>query len=403
MLTIAGKKIILGVTGSIAAYKSCELIRSLIKEDVSVQVIMTKNATEFITPLTLQSLSGKKVASDTFDLNWESEIGHIQLADSSDLIIVAPASASFIGKLANGITDSLLSTVIAASKSPVLICPAMNVNMYDSPMVRNNVGKLKEYGIKVMEPYEGNLACGWHGTGRLADVEDIFSEVCRILYPDDLKGKNVLVTAGATREMIDPVRFISNPSSGKMGHGIAMAAWLRGADVTLISAHAEIPPPYGVKTIKVESSDEMYNEVMLNLEHKDIVIKAAAVGDYKPTHKSQNKIKKSSDGISIDLMRTKDILEEIGKRKNGAFVVGFAAETENLATNSKNKLKSKNADLIVANDVSQKGAGFGSDTNIVSIVNSKGRVTELNLMPKTDIAHKILDIVAENNEKQETR
>jgi len=243
MSTISGKNVTIGVTGSIAAYKSCELVRSLIKEGISVQVVMTKNACKFITPLTLQSLSGKKVAVDAFDLEWESKIGHIHLADSSDLVVVAPASASFIGKLANGITDGLLSTVITASTSPILICPAMNVNMYNSPMVKRNIRRLKRFGIKVMEPYEGDLACGWEGQGRLADVSDISDEVLRILHPNDLQGKNILVTAGATREFLDPVRFISNPSSGKMGYSIAKAAWLRGADVTLISAHTEVRQP----------------------------------------------------------------------------------------------------------------------------------------------------------------
>ena len=396
MSTISGKSITLGVTGSIAAYKSCELVRNLVKEGIAVQVIMTKNAAKFITPLTLQTLSGKKVASDAFDLDWESEIGHIHLADNTDLIVVAPASASFIGKLANGITDNLLSTVIIASKSPVLICPAMNVNMYNNPIVQDNIKKLKKFGILVMEPYEGELACGWEGKGRLADISDISNEIYRILHPNDLKDKNVLVTAGATREFIDPVRFISNPSSGKMGYSVAQAAWLRGANVTLISAHAEIPPPYGVKTIKVENSNDMYKEVVSNLKDKDIVIKAAAVGDYRVKNKSSGKIKKSSDSISIELHRTKDILKEIGKQKNGAFIVGFAAETENLVANSKEKLKNKKADLIVTNNINQEGAGFGLDTNIVNIINSKGKVTEFPLMSKADIGHKILDIVAES-------
>jgi len=392
MSTISGKNVTIGVTGSIAAYKSCELVRSLIKEGISVQVVMTKNACKFITPLTLQSLSGKKVAVDAFDLEWESKIGHIHLADSSDLVVVAPASASFIGKLANGITDGLLSTVITASTSPILICPAMNVNMYNSPMVKRNIRRLKKFGIKVMEPYEGDLACGWEGQGRLADVSDISDEVLRILHPNDLQGKNILVTAGATREFLDPARFISNPSSGKMGYSIARAAWLRGADVTLISAHTEIPHPYGVRTIEVESSDEMYKEVMLNLKRSDIIIKAAAVSDYKPKSRKKNKIKKSSDSISVGFIKTKDILKEIGMQKNDTLVVGFAAETENLEINSKRKLKNKKADFIVANDVSLNGAGFGSDTNTVTIIDSKGEVTKLPSMLKTDAGHKILDI-----------
>ena len=397
MNTTVGKHVTIGVTGSIAAYKSCELVRNLVKEEISVQVIMTKNAANFITPLTLQTLSGKKVASGAFDMEWESEIGHIYLADNTDLIVVAPASASFIGKLAGGIADSLLSTVIIASKAPVLICPAMNVNMYNNPLVQENIKKLKKSGIFVMEPYEGDLACGWEGKGRLADTSDISNEVYRLLHPHDMKGKNVLVTAGATREFIDPVRFISNPSSGKMGHSIARAAWLRGADVTLISAHTDTPTPYGVKTIKVESSGDMYKKVMSNLKDKDIVIKAAAVSDYKAKSKTSKKLKKSSDNISLELSRTKDILKEIGQHKNGAFIVGFAVETDNLIENSKKKLKSKKADLIVANDISLEGAGFGVDTNIVNIISSEGKTIELPLMSKADLGHKILDIVIEIN------
>ncbi len=396
MSAIAGKNVTVGVTGSIAAYKSCELVRSLMKEGLSVQVVMTKNACEFITPLTLQSLSGKKVALDPFDLEWESQIGHIHLADTCDLVVVAPASASFIGKLANGITDGLLSTIIAASRSPVLICPAMNVNMYNSPMVRSNVRKLTKFGMKVMEPYEGDLACGWEGKGRLADVSDISDEVLRMLHPDDLRGKSVLVTAGATREFIDPVRFISNPSTGKMGYSVARAAWLRGADVTLISAHAEIPRPYGVKTIEVESCDEMHREVMQNLKKSDIIIKAAAVSDYKPKSRKSRKIKKSSQEISVEFIKTKDILKEVGTQKNGTFVVGFAAETENLISNSKKKLTSKKADLIVANNVSSDNSGFGSDTNAVTILDSSGGATKLPSMLKADVGHKILDIVIKN-------
>ncbi|MGI9534328.1 MAG: bifunctional phosphopantothenoylcysteine decarboxylase/phosphopantothenate--cysteine ligase CoaBC [Thermodesulfobacteriota bacterium] len=397
MNTLVGKNVTIGVTGSIAAYKSCELVRNLVKEDISVQVIMTKNAANFITPLTLQTLSGKKVATDAFDLGWESEIGHIHLADSTGLIVVAPASASFIGKLANGITDNLLSTVIIASKAPVLICPAMNVNMYNNPLVQDNIKKLKKSGIIFIEPYEGDLACGWEGRGRLADISDISNEIFRILYPDDLKGKNVLVTTGATREFIDPLRFISNPSSGKMGFSIAQAAWLRGADVTLISAHTDSPPPYGIKIIEVENANDMYKKVMSNLKDKDIIIKAAAVSDYKVKNKSLNKIKKSSGNISLELSRTKDILKEIGQQKNGAFIVGFAAETENLIENSAKKLKNKKADLIVANNISQEGAGFEVQTNIVSILNSEGKIIELPLMSKADLGHKILDIVIENN------
>jgi len=393
MSILKDKKIIVGVTGSIAAYKSCELVRNLIKKEAEVQVVMTNNASRFITPLTLQTLSGKRVANDAFDLEWESKIGHIHLADSSDLIVVAPASASFIGKLANGITDNLLTTVIVASKAKIIICPAMNVNMYRNSIVSENIRKLENAGYMIVEPYEGDLACGWEGKGRLADIEDISIEVEKELSPKDLKGKKILITAGATREFVDPVRFISNPSSGKMGYSIASAAWMRGGDVTLITGYAEIPPPYGINTIKVESSDEMYKAVMSNMKGKDVIIKAAAVSDYKSAGKRTNKIKKSAKSITLELTKTKDILKEIGDNKNGTFLVGFAAESENITENSKKKLKNKNLDLIVANDIKQEGAGFGSDTNIVRIISKDGKKFDLPLMAKEELGHEILNFV----------
>lgn len=393
MSSLKNKNIIVGVTGSIAAYKSCELVRNFIKKEADVQVVMTKNASNFITPLTLQTLSGKRVATDAFDLEWESKIGHIHLADSSDLIVVAPASASFIGKLANGITDNLLSTVIIASKAKVVICPAMNVNMYGNPLVAENIRKLENAGYKIVEPYEGDLACGWEGKGRLADIEDISIEIEKELSPKDLNEKKVLITAGATREFIDPVRFISNPSSGKMGYSIARAAWMRGGDVTLITGFAEIPPPYGVKTIRVNSADEMYKAVMSNIKGMDVIIKAAAVSDYKTVDKKSNKIKKSENSMTLELTKTRDILKEIGNSKNGTFVVGFAAESENISENSEKKLKNKNLDLIVANDIKQKGAGFGADTNIVSIISKNGEKFDLPLMAKEELGHEILNFV----------
>ena len=393
MSNLKDRKIIVGVTGSIAAYKSCELVRNLIKKEAEVQVVMTNNASKFITPLTLQTLSGKRVANDAFDLEWESKIGHIHLADSSDLIIVAPASASFIGKLANGITDNLLSTVIVASKAKVIVCPAMNVNMYSNTLVKENIKKLKNAGYKIIEPYEGDLACGWEGKGRLADIEDISTEIEKELSPKDLKGKKILITAGATREFVDPVRFISNPSSGKMGYSIARAAWMRGGNVTLITGFAEIPPPYGVNTIKVESADEMYKAVMSKMEGMDVIIKAAAVSDYKSSGKKTNKIKKSAKSITLELTKTKDILKEIGNQKNGTFLVGFAAESENISENSEKKLKSKNLDLIVANDIKQEGAGFGTDTNIVKIISKDGKKFDLPLMAKEKFGHEILNFV----------
>ena len=396
MSSIENKKVVVGITGGIAAYISCELVRNLVKKGASVQVVMTKNSHHFVTPLTLQTLSGKKVLSDQFDLDWESEIGHIEIADSADLVVVAPATASFIGKTSSGIADSLLGTVILATKAPVIFCPSMNVNMYNNSIVQENIKKLKKHGIHIVEPEEGNLACGWEGKGRLANIESISREIEKRLSVQDLKGKKILVTAGATREYIDPVRFISNPSTGKMGYSIAKAAWTRGADVLLISAYSELEQPHGVKFIKVENAEEMFLEVNKYKDDYGIIIKAAAVSDYKPTKKGKNKIKKSEKKLSIDLERTKDILLEIGKNKNGTFLVGFAAETENTVKNAKLKRKNKNADLIIANNIKSKGSGFGTDTNEVQIVYRNGSVKKLSKMSKEKLGNVILDIIQEN-------
>lgn len=390
MSNIKDKNIIVGVTGGIAAYKSCELVRGLVKKDTSVQVVMTKNATEFITPLTLQTLSGNKVAINTFDLEWESEIGHITLADNADLIVVAPASASFIGKVANGIADSLLSTIILATKAPIILCPAMNVNMYDNPAVQENISKLKKYGIAVMEPGIGDLACGWEGKGRLAEIDVILGEIEKTLTPQDMSNEKVLVTAGATREFIDPVRFISNPSSGKMGYALAKEAANRGAEVVLISGKSNLCPIPGVKVVNIESSSDMYDAVMEHLDWSTVVIKAAAVGDYTPVERENGKIKKDDKNKTLELKRTDDILSEIGKNKNGRIIIGFAAETDNLINNAKEKLKKKNADMIVANNVSQSGAGFEEDTNIAHLIYGNSS-EELAIMPKSLLAKKILD------------
>jgi len=394
MSNLQEKNIIVGVTGGIAAYKSCELVRGLIKKDASVQVVMTKNATEFITPLTLQTLSGKKVAINTFDLEWESDIGHITLADNADLIVVAPATASFIGKVANGIADSLLSTIILATKAPIVLCPAMNVNMYENPAVQENIEKLRDRGLFVMEPGEGDLACGWEGKGRLPDIDIILHEIERTLTPHDMTDERVLITAGATREFIDSVRFISNPSSGKMGYALAKEASNRGAQVLLIAGKTNLCPIPGVKTINIESSEEMYDSVMENLDWSTIVIKAAAVGDYTPTKPENGKIKKNEQDKILELKRTKDILHEIGMKKNGRIVIGFAAETDDLINNAKGKLKKKNADMIVANDVSKSGAGFEEDTNIAHLVYGDSS-QELPLMPKSDLAKIIFNKISE--------
>ncbi len=395
MSVISGKKIIVGVTGGIAAYKSCELVRSLVKEEANVQVIMTQNAMEFVTPLTLQTLSGNRVATKTFDLGWESEIGHISLADSADLIVVAPATASFIGKTASGIADSLLTNVILATLSPVVLCPAMNVNMYNNQVVQENLEKLRSRGFVIVEPSEGSLACGWEGKGRLPDVQDIMHEIEKTLSPKDFRGERVLVTAGATREFIDSVRFISNPSSGKMGYSLAKEGLMRGAEVVLVTGKTNLAPPLGAKVIDVVSAGDMYESVMEYLDWSTIVIKAAAVGDYAPSEKINGKIKKHENSIILNLKLTKDILKAVGESKNGRFVVGFAAETDNLLKHAKDKLKSKNANLFIANDVSLPGAGFETDTNLVHFVYGDGKTEELPGAAKPQIARKIFDKILE--------
>ena len=395
MSAIRGKNIVLGVTGGIAAYKACELVRALVKEGASVEVVMTQNAMEFVTPLTLQTLSGNKVATRPFDPVWESEIGHISLADRADLVVIAPATASFVGKMATGIADSLLATLVLATLAPVIVCPAMNVNMYNNVAVQDNIRKLRDRGVSIVEPSEGFLACGWEGRGRLPETEDIMSEVELALTPKDMAREKVLVTAGATREYIDPVRFISNPSSGKMGYALAEEAGMRGAEVVLISGKSPLPPPRGVTFVSVESADDMYAAVMKHLDWSTLVIKAAAVGDYAPGSKADGKIKKTGDELTLKLKRTRDILKEIGERKKQQIVVGFAAETEDLMANAAVKLREKNADMIVANNVGAPGAGFESDTNEVHLLFASGATEELPLAPKKEIAKIIFDRISE--------
>ena len=390
MNSLRGKNVVVGITGGISAYKSCELVRSLVRDGAEVLCVMTKNATRFITPLTLQTLSGNKVASNLFDLTSESEIGHIKIADEADVVVVAPASASFIGKIASGIADSLLATVILATKAPVIICPAMNSNMYSNSIVQENMEKLRRHGFTIVEPGEGDLACGWTGRGRLAETDVIALEVQKAVTPQDYAGENILVSAGATREHIDPVRFISNPSTGKMGYSIARAGWLRGARATLVSGYSSLPDPHGVDVVRVTDCDEMYEKIHERFDSVDIVIKSAAVSDYSPCEKSEQKIKKSKKELSIPLKKTRDILKSLGEDKKNRILVGFAAETENLLDNSRKKLKEKNLDLVVANDVTASQAGFGEDTNVAWLVDRE-RVEELPLMSKFELANRILD------------
>ena len=402
MEPLRGKNIVVGITGGISAYKSCELVRSLVRDGAEVRCVMTKNAGRFITPLTLQTLSGNMVASSLFDLTSESEIGHIKIADEADAVVVAPASASFIGKVASGIADSLLATVILATRAPVIICPAMNSNMYSNSIVQENMEKLRHHGFAIVEPGEGELACGWTGRGRLAETEIIALEVRKAVTPQDYAGENILVSAGATREHIDPVRFISNPSTGKMGYSIARAGWLRGARATLVSGHSSLPDPHGVEVVRVTDCDEMYEKIHERFERADIVIKSAAVSDYSPSEKSEQKIKKSKKQLSIPLRKTRDILKSLGEDKKDRILVGFAAETENLVSNSRKKLREKNLDLIVANDVMAPKAGFGEDTNIAWLVDRE-RVEELPLMSKFELANRILDRIKELENGQNRR
>lgn len=394
MSMLEGKTVVLGVTGGIAVYKAVELLRLLTRAGARVHVVMTKAATEFVTPLTFQALSGNPVHSELFNLITEQEIGHISLADRADLFIIAPATANFVGKLAHGLADDLLSTTVMATKAPVLIAPAMNVNMYDNPIYRENETTLKRHGYLFVEPATGWLACGWEGKGKLQEPTVILEEAVNSLTAKDMIGIRLLVTAGPTREEIDPVRYITNHSSGRMGFAVARAARLRGAEVTLVSGPVSIDAPFGVELVKVESAAEMHAAVTSRAENADIIIKAAAVADYKPLQRAGHKIKKKTDETSIPLVKTTDILADLGKIKRDAqILVGFAAETENLQSNALAKLLSKNLDMIVANDVSVEGAGFHGDTNIVRFIWADGRSEELPLMPKEKVAGEILDRV----------
>ena len=390
---LRGKVILLGVCGGIAVYKAVELLRLLTKKGAAVHVVMTRAATEFVTPLTFQTLSGQPVHLELFNLISEQQIGHISLAERADLCIVAPATANFVGKIACGIADDLLTTTIMATRAPVLIAPAMNVNMYQNPIYRENEARLKGHGYLFVPPARGMLACGYEGEGKLQDPEVILEEALAALTPKSLAGDRILVTAGPTREEIDPVRYISNHSSGKMGYAIARAARLRGAEVTLVTGPTAIAPPYGVNVVRVESALEMREAVLGRLGTTDIVIKAAAVADYRPRLRSETKVKKGAAHLAIELEKNPDILAEIGQRKQGLVLVGFAAETQDLLANATCKLDGKNLDLIVANDVSMAGAGFNVDTNIVKLLFRGGRLEELPIMGKDELAGIILERV----------
>ncbi len=388
---LSGKNILLGVTGSIAAYKITGLITALKRLNAEVNVIMTKNATEIITPLTMERLSGNRCIVDTFDKNVQYSVKHISLAESAHMALIAPATANVIGKIAWGIADDMLTTTITACKCPVYISPAMNTNMYENPIVQDNITRLKQFGYKFIEPATGRLACGTVGAGKMPECDILLEYITNELaHKKDMVGKRVIVTAGATCEAIDPVRYITNHSTGKMGFALASACAERGADVTLIKASTTAPVPHFVNVVEVTSAEDMFEAVKSRFNDCDIVIKAAAVADYTPVTVADNKVKKQDGDLNIELKRTTDILKWLGEHKTHQYLCGFSMETENMLENSQKKLASKNADMIVANNLKVEGAGFGTDTNVVSLITRNG-VKELPIMSKKELAHKILD------------
>ena len=390
------KTVILGVTGGIAAYKAVELLRELVKRGADVQVVMTEHAQEFVSPLTFQSLSGHPVVHDLFELHWENEIGHITLADAADLTVIAPATANIIGKIAGGVADDFLTTLVLALKSPPLLVPSMNSRMWENPIVQQNLSKLKACGCACVEPGYGELACGVRGQGRMAEVSEIVEKMEDLLTKKDLKGERILITAGPTVEGVDPVRYITNRSSGKMGYALARIARRRGADVVLVSGPSLVPPPrQDILFIPVRSATDMRNAVFDHYQDCAAIVMAAAVADFRPKEVFVQKIKKGdSETYLMELEKTPDILKELGEVKGDRILVGFAAETQDLIENAEKKLYAKNADFLVANDVSQPGAGFEVDTNIVTILTRQGKTRSLPLMTKEAVANIILNQIA---------
>jgi phosphopantothenoylcysteine decarboxylase/phosphopantothenate--cysteine ligase len=393
MGVLGGKTIVLGVSGGIAAYKSAELVRLLVTAGANVRVMMTHNATEFITPLTLQTLSANPVATDTFSLTQESEIGHIRLADSADAIVIAPATADVIAKAAVGIADDILTTVLLATRAKVAFAPAMNVHMYDHPTVAENLGKLRARGAVIIEPGEGALACGYEGKGRLPDPAIVVAEIEKMLSAQDLAGENILVTAGPTREPIDPVRFVSNSSSGKMGFAIARAAWRRGAAVRIVAGPSALATPYGVERIDAVTAASMLAQTSSNFPWSTALVMAAAVADFRPANPASGKIKKDARGLRLEMASIADEMPRLAAKKGARLLIGFAAETDDLEANARAKLKRKGLDLIVANDVTREGAGFEVDTNIVTLIGADGRSQSHPQMSKDAVADLILDQV----------
>lgn len=389
---LKGKTVLLGVTGGIAAYKAAALASALVKQHAAVEVVMTKNATEFVTPLTFEQLTGRRTMVDTFDRNFSHQVEHISLAERTDLVIIAPATANVCAKLAHGLADDMLTTTTLACRCPKLIAPAMNTNMYENPVTQDNLEILRRYGWDVIEPARGRLACGAVGKGKMPEPEDLLQHILRYLaFPHDLEGKKVLVTAGPTQEALDPVRYLTNHSTGKMGYAIAKMAMLRGADVTLVSGPTSIPYPPFVKVAPIKSAQDMFEAVAANAPESDFIFKAAAVADYTPAAYNDNKMKKKDGDLSIPLKRTQDILKYLGENRTpGQIICGFSMETENMLENSRAKLHKKNVDMICANNLKVAGAGFGVDTNVITLI-TKDSCTELPLQSKESAANAILD------------
>lgn len=389
---LQGKTVLLGVTGGIAAYKAAALASALVKQHCQVEVVMTEHATKFITPLTFEQLTGRRTMVDTFDRNFSHQVEHIALAQRTDLVLIAPATANVCAKLAHGLADDMLTTTVLACKCPKLIAPAMNTNMYENPVTQDNLDILRRYGWEVIDPASGRLACGAVGAGKMPEPEDLLQHVLRVLAcPHDLEGKRVLVTAGPTQEALDPVRYLTNHSTGKMGYAIARMAMLRGAQVTLVSGPTSIAPPPFVEVVPVVSAQDMFEAVSARSQDADMIFKAAAVADYTPIGYSDDKVKKKDGDLSIPLQRTTDILQYLGAhRRPGQVICGFSMETRDMLENSRAKLEKKNVDMICANNLKVAGAGFGTDTNVITLITREG-VEELPLLSKEEVASRILD------------
>lgn len=391
------RTIVLGVTGSIAAYKIASLASMLVKQHASVHVIMTQNATNFINPITFETLTGHKCLVDTFDRNFEFQVEHVSLAKQADLMLIAPASANVIGKMAHGIADDMLTTTVLACKAPIYVSPAMNTNMYENPIVQDNLRTLEKYGMKVIDPASGYLACGDTGAGKMPEPQTLFAYIeAELAHKKDLSGKRVLITAGATQEALDPVRYLTNHSTGKMGYALAKAAMMRGAQVTLVSGQTNLEPPLFVDLVPVISAQDMYEAVESRFDETDVLIMAAAVADYRPKEYVDQKIKKKTGDHVLELARTTDIIGTLSARKKqGQFLCGFSMETEHMLENSKRKLQKKHLDMIVANNLRTEGAGFGKDTNVVTLIREDGQM-ELPKLSKLEVSHRILDEIVQS-------